>query len=391
MIPDSLKVVIDVFNARYHRQPRFAASAPGRVNLIGEHTDYSEGFVLPIAIDRRTVMVADLAQSPRSNLYAVDLGETIAVDLTRQLSPLGDGHWANYLLGVAQQFRERGFSPPNLDIAVTSTVPIGAGLSSSAAVEVAVATLLEHITGARLDPTDKALLCQKAEHTFPGTPCGIMDMLIAATAKPDHAQLIDCRDNSTTHIRLPDREQASLLVADTQVKHSLADGGYAQRRATCVEVARKLGVNALRDATTRMLQQSDLTPEQRRRAEHVVNENARTQSAAEALESGNLESFGDLMFQSHDSLRDLYEVSCPELNTIVDSARRMRQDGMGVFGARMTGGGFGGCAILYCAPDAIAQVSQILLSDFDLKHGRKPLLFSTFAAGGAKMHPTTRL
>jgi galactokinase len=381
-----LRPACRAFADHFGRPPRFAASAPGRVNLIGEHTDYNEGFVLPIAIDRRAVIVADTTGAPRSTLLAIDVNEAAQVDLSRPLTPRGEPRWVDYLLGVAHQFKDRGLALPNLDAAFTSTVPIGAGLSSSAAIEVATATLLEQIVEAELDPVDKALLCRRAEHAFPGTPCGIMDMFIATMARPDHALLIDCRSNEARPIPIPSPDRAALLIADTGVKHELAAGIYAARRATCEQAAARLGVRALRDATIDALAEAGLTQDEHRRATHVVRENERTRQAAQSLEAGDVETFGELMFQSHASLRYLYEVSCPELDTLIDAARELREEGLAVYGARMTGGGFGGCAIVLCHPEAVEAAGHRLRSRYQAAHGREPLIFGSRATGAARAH-----
>jgi galactokinase len=383
-IDGTLRLAYRAFEERFSRPPRFAAAAPGRVNLIGEHTDYSGGFVLPIAIDRQAVIVADLTDVPSSTLLAIDLNEAAQVDLREPLTPRQEPRWPNYLLGVGRQFQERGLAPPNLDVAFTSTVPIGAGLSSSAAIEVAMATLLEQIVGAELDPVDKALLCQRAEHAFPGTPCGIMDMFIATMASPDHALLIDCRSNEARPIRMPPPERAALMIVDTGVKHELAAGIYAARRATCEQAAARLGLASLRDATIEMLDEGRLTQAEHQRAMHVVRENERTRRAAQLLEAGDVEMFGELMFQSHASLRYLYEVSCPELDTLIDAAEDLRGEGPGVYGARMTGGGFGGCAIVLCHPQAVETVEHRLRDRYRTAHGRQAGVFSTRAAGSAR-------
>ena len=376
------------FAARFGRPPRFAASAPGRVNLIGEHTDYNDGFVLPIAIDRRALIVADTTAAARSTFLALDLGENAEADLTHPLEPDADHPWANYLLGVVEQFRRRGAEPPNLELALTSTVPLGAGLSSSAAIETAMATLMEQVLGVELDPLEKALLCQRAEHAFPGTPCGIMDMFVAAMARPDHALLIDCRAREAKPIRMPPPEQAVVLIVDTGVRHELADGAYAARRATCEQAAARLGVKALRDAAIDDLADAALTQDEHRRATHVIRENERTLQAADRLEAGDVARFGALMFQSHESLRYLYEVSCPELDTIVDAARDLRDEGVPLHGARMTGGGFGGSAVVLASPDATGRIGDHLRTAFRERHGREPRVLSTTAAGAAGAHAT---
>jgi galactokinase len=304
------------------------------------------------------------------------------IDLRKQLSPVR-GLAANYLLGVAQQFIETGELVPNLDVAVTSTVPIGAGLSSSAALEVAFATLLEQALETPLEPVQKALLCQRAEHAFPGAPVGIMDMLVSIQAEAGAALLIDCRSNQSQPVLLPPSEQASVLIVDTRRKHSLASGEYGLRRAACERAAKKLGVRALRDATLQMLQDSKLTGEERRRALHVVAENTRTILAAQALASRDLPAFGGLMFASHESLRDLFEVSCEELDVLVECAAELRDQG--VFGARMTGGGFGGCIVALCETGSVDQIAHALSERFRERFDSECTPMIVRAAPGARI------
>jgi len=316
--------------------------------------------------------------------------DEMEVDLRRPLTPRR-GRPVNYLLGVADAFQKRGVGEPlhNLDALVTSNVPIGAGLSSSAAVEVAFATLLERSLNARITPLQKAQLCQAAEHAFPGTPCGIMDMYVSAAAKRDHALLIDCRSLRAQQAPFDLQElDAALLVIDSGVKHELASGEYAKRRCACEEVAAALGVPSLREATIESLNVTGLSSVQRRRALHVIAESARTLLAAEALVVRDLGRFGQLMFDSHASLRDLYEVSCAELDALVDTAKALRQRGRGVYGARMTGGGFGGCAIVLCAGAAANEIIEHMRQAFAERFGREPAtMFTTRAAGGAQVIP----
>ncbi len=345
------------FVRRFGRKPRFAAAAPGRVNLIGEHTDYNEGFVLPMAIDRRAVIVGDRAARDRSTFWSVDLDQVAEADLTAQLAPQPRG-FANYLLGVADQWNAAGYRLPNLDVVIQSSVPIGAGLASSAAVEVAFAHLLQQVTGAAMSPLDLALLCRRAEHSFPGTPCGIMDMLVATHARPGHAMLIDCRSNQVQAIPLPPPDRASFLIADTGVRHDLADGAYAERRGRCAAAASRLGLPSLRDARRGMPAAGSMPAAELAAALHVLAENERTLVAAAAIATGDLEALGALMFDSHESLRDLLDVSCPELDVLVEAAAALR--GAGVYGARMTGAGMGGCAVVLCRPDALDQVTAAL-------------------------------
>jgi galactokinase len=366
------------FEGRFGRRPRWAAAAPGRVNLIGEHTDYNDGFVLPMAIDRHVVIAADVAAVSETTIRAIDLDEEATADLTGKLHPQ-PGRFANYLLGVADQFAGR-HDLPNLDLVVTGTVPIGAGLASSAAVEVAMATLLQQVTGSKLEALELALLCQRAEHEFAGTPCGIMDMFIATHAREGRALLIDCRSMQARPIPLG---HVSILIADTTVRRELADTAYADRRRDCTEAARRMGVASLRDAHVGLLAGAGLDDEQARCARHVVDENQRTLLAAAALTTGDFAALGELMFDSHASLRDLYRVSCPQLDALVDAAAGMAGDG-GVIGARMTGGGFGGCVVVACRPGAAGNVTRELDRRFAERFGHRPACFTIAAAGAAK-------
>lgn len=384
-----LQRAVDRFAARFGQAPRFASAAPGRVNLIGEHTDYNGGYVLPVAIDRETVIVASpvAGDDEPSTLVAADLGREITLDLSRPLGPIprqSPHAFANYVTGVVQQFHELGAAPPNLRAVVASSVPLGAGLASSASVEVAMATLLEAVTGRTLTPVEKALLCQRAEHAFPGTPCGIMDMFISVMAVEGAALAIDCLTNECAPIPLPPADEMTLLIADTGVKHNLAGGAYAERRAACEAAARKLGVPTLREATLEMIESGGLTDLEAKRATHVVTENARVALAIMALVRGRIDEFCARMFESHDSLRDLYEVSCPELDLLVNSARQLaRSAGDRFLGARMTGGGFGGCAIVYCRAGVASSVSEFLTARFQMEFGREPRVFAARASGGA--------
>ncbi|MHC4208608.1 MAG: galactokinase [Planctomycetota bacterium] len=373
-----VKQAVSGFESRFGRQPRWAAAAPGRVNLIGEHTDYNDGYVLPMAIDRHVAIAADLAAGGEATLRAIDLGEEATADLTGKLRPQPES-FSNYLLGVADQFAAR-HELPNLDLAVTGTVPLGAGLASSAAVEVAMATLLQQVTGSGLDPLELAQLCQRAEHEFAGTPCGIMDMFVATHARADQAMLLDCRSMRPRPIPL---EGVSILIADTTVRRALAASAYADRRRTCAEAAGQLGVASLRDAHVGLLAGAGLGDEQLHCARHVVDESQRTLLAAAALTTGDLEALGELMFDSHASLRDLYRVSCPQLDALVEAAAALRGDG-GVIGARMTGAGFGGCAVVVCRAGTADSVKPELERHFAERFGHRPSCFTVTAAGAAE-------
>jgi galactokinase len=375
------------FARRFGFGPQAAASAPGRVNLIGEHTDYNDGWVLPMAIDRRARVLLRSAEG-ESSIWAADRedgpGNPARIRLDAAPPPRLAG-FERYVAGPVIVLREwlGGQGPRHLHCLLTSDVPAGAGLSSSAAIEVATMTALESLCGVHLDPLTRARLCQSAEHRFGGTPCGIMDMLVACAAVEGHALLIDCRAGTWRPLALPPQDRAVVLVVDTGVAHELSGGAYAQRRAACAAAATALGVPALRDATPAMVEAGRLDPMLRRRARHVVDENARTLAAAESLAAGDLEGAGELMFQSHASLRDLYEVSCPELDAVVSAAEELR--GRGVFGARMTGGGFGGSAVLLCAAAESAGVGEHVVRRFAERFRRPPRVFATRPCGAARV------
>ncbi len=376
--------VVQAFEQRFERPPRWAAAAPGRVNLIGEHTDYHEGWVLPMAIDRWVAVAADRAAvGAPTTIRAADLDLAVTADLPGTLRPR-PGSFSNHVLGVAERLAAAGHVSPNLDMVVTGTVPIGAGLASSAALEVATATLLARVMGLKLPAQEIALLCREAENVFAGTPCGIMDMLVAVEARAGHALLIDCRSRECRPIPLPPPERLAVLVADSGARHELGSSPYAERRRAGEEAARRLGVRALRDAARGGLGRAGLSGEQRRLARHVIDENERTLLAAAALSTADLDVLGELMFDSHASLRDLYRVSCPELDELVDAAAEARRGGGGVIGARMTGGGFGGCAVVLVDAGAAERVAELLSARFERRFGRRPGAFTTPAVGAAR-------
>jgi galactokinase len=365
-------------------------AAPGRVNIIGEHTDYSGGLVLPMAIDRYTVIAAAPAASDagsRLRLHSAAIDQSVDIPLAATPAP-GEPRWANYARGVVAGFGARGLVPPALDALMISDVPLGGGLSSSAAFEVATATLLEAALGKPLDPVEKARLCRKAEHDYALVPCGIMDQLISVLGDDAGALLIDCRTEQTRLVPFAD-PAVSMLIANSNVRHSLGDGAYAARLSACVEAARQLGVPELGQATPAMVAAAEaaLGPLLHRRARHVVTENARTRAAAEALAGGDWRAAGALMYASHQSLRDDFEVSAPELDTLVDLARDVGEAG-GVFGARMTGGGFGGCTVTLAASDRVADIGEHLAREYQRRHDRPLTWFVSRPARGAHLVET---
>jgi len=373
------------FKKVFHRDPQWIAAAPGRVNVIGEHTDYNDGFVLPMAIDRYTVIAAAPNGSDKITLRSGAGKGVASVDLKRPLKPGPKGSWANYPMGVIAGFLARGLKPVGFDAVLNSTVPLGGGLSSSAALEVATATLLEAITGRKLDPVDKALLCQKAEHDYAGMPCGIMDQFISVMGKQDHLLLLDCRSRKTELVPMTDLSKA-LLIINTNVKHKLTGGEYAKRRAQCEQAAKILGLTSLRDATADMLVNARDKMEEVvfRRARHVIGEIERTPHAAEAVRASNWPTVGQLMYASHASLRDDFEVSCSELDAVVDIAQAIGPKG-GVIGCRMTGGGFGGCAVALVNTDAVGAISDRIASEYERRTRIKPTLFVSRPAAGATL------
>jgi galactokinase len=374
----------ELFAKCFGHAPGWTVAAPGRVNLIGEHTDYNDGFVLPMAIDRYTVMAGGRNSRREVTLHSVTTGETAAFRLRVRVQR-GDPGWSNYVRGVVAGFQQRGIKVPGFDAVIDSTVPYGGGVSSSAALEVAAATLLEAMTGQALEPIEKALLCQRAEHEFAGVPCGIMDQFTSVLAKEDHALLLDCRSRTATAVRMDD-PSVTVLVINTNVRHKLVDGVYAGRRSQCETAARALKVPALRDATLAQLNaaRKKLDPVVFRRARHVITENARTLEAASAIQAGLWSKVGELMYASHASLRDDYEVSCPELDTVVGIAQGISEED-GMIGCRMTGAGFGGCAVCLARADAVKRITRNLDEGYAQKTNNQAAIFSSRPAGGARV------
>ena len=359
------------------------AAAPGRVNVIGEHTDYNDGFVLPMAIERYTVMAADSSSSSSSSsFYDAHFQETALIDISTLVTK-GQPKWSNYIRGVIAGFQNLGLKIPALEVAFMSTVPLGGGLSSSAALEVCTATLLEAVTGKKLDHVEKALLCQKAEHEFAGMPCGIMDQFISVMGRENHLLLLDCRSRKTELVPMNDPSVA-ILIVNTNVKHELTGSEYPTRRKQCEAAARALGVPSLRDATADALEhaKAGMDPVVFRRARHVIGEIERTVHAAEGIRASNWPAVGQLMYASHDSLRDDYEVSCKELDAVVEIAGSIGVKG-GVCGCRMTGGGFGGCCVALVRMDAVDTISKKIAADYKKQTGIEPAIFVSRPADGA--------
>ena len=372
------------FTKTYGRAPRWIAAAPGRVNVIGEHTDYNDGFVLPMAIEFYTIMAADKRPDDVSviTFRSTSQPDTATVDISASVKP-GLPKWGNYPRGVIAGFQTRGTHLGGLDVLVHSTVPLGSGLSSSAALEVCTATLIEAVTGKMIDPIEKALLAQKAEHDFANVPCGIMDQFVSALGREGHLLLLDCRTRATELVPMSDPSVA-LLIINTNVKHELGSGEYAKRRAECETAAEILGLKSLRDATADQLEQAkDKMPDiVYRRARHVIGEIERTVHAAEGIRGSNWPAVGNLMYASHASLRDDYEVSCTELDVVVEIAEDIGYKG-GIYGCRMTGGGFGGCCVALVQADKVDAITKKIASDYQAKTGIEAMIFSSRPAAGA--------
>lgn len=381
-----LQRAIDGFVEHFSENPAVAAMAPGRVNLIGEHTDYNDGFVMPLAIECKTVLVAKPNHSPRCRLVALDKDGEQSTFILEDLAP-GKTAWANYPKGVVAQFLDNGHTVPGFDATITSNVPLGSGLSSSAALEVATATVIEQLLEIEIDPVHKALWCQKAEHEYANVPCGIMDQFISTMGQAGHALLIDCRDYSTKQVPLTDPAIA-VLIANSNVKHELSGSEYPTRRRQCQAAAAALAnaypeanIKALRDATMQQLAgvRDEIDEVIYRRARHVIGENERTTQAADAFANADYEKVGRLMYESHQFLRDDYEVSCPELDTLVELARQCD----GVYGSRMTGGGFGGCTVSLVKAEALDDVIAHLTEAYPKATGKQATCFATRPANGA--------
>jgi galactokinase len=374
----------ELFTRCFGHAPRWVVAAPGRVNLIGEHTDYNDGYVLPMAIERHIVIAADSNTDRQVTLHSETTGETASFGLHPKVER-GEPGWSNYVRGVVAGFQKLKKKVPGFDAVIESTLPYGGGLASSAALEVATATLLEAITSQTLDPIEKALLCQRAEHDFAGVPCGIMDQFTSILAQENHALLLDCRSRTTTPVPMTD-PAVTVLIINTNIRHKLVEGEYAARRAQCEAAARALKVASLRDATPEALNkaQKQMEPMVFRRARHVITENERTLQMAKAIQASDWPAVGQLMYASHASLRNHYEVSCPELDTVVEIAKAMG-DAAGVIGCRMTGGGFGGCAVSLVKSDEVQRITRRLDEDYEKKTGRQTTIFSSRPAAGARI------
>ncbi len=339
--------------------PSITTYAPGRAELLGNHTDYNEGFVLALAVDRGTTFTGSKREGRAIEIRSRELGKTETVDLDR-LAAERVSDWARYTLGVVDQFRRHDLPVGGFTAEISGNLPLGAGLSSSAALENATALFLAKAFGADLAPMQLARLAQKAENDFVGVRCGLLDQIASLMSKAGHVTFIDCRTNEVGHVPLD--EKVRVIIANSGVKHALVAGEYNERRASCEAAAHALGVSALRDATSEMLKsrRSELADRIYHRALHVTGENERVLEGCEALRKGEVARFGELMFASHKSSQENFENSCPELDQLVETARKTP----GVYGARLSGGGFGGATINLVEAGYEEQVVKALTGAF---------------------------
>lgn len=375
------------FRAVYRTNPQGIFRAPGRVNLIGEHTDYNDGFVMPAAIDFSCYTAVGGRSDNTLSIYSEQFQESAEFDLNHVEGPPTE-HWSDYIRGVAGIMQEEGYPVRGANLLLDGLVPVGSGLSSSAAIEVSTALALASLARLTLPRLELARLCQRAENTYTGARCGIMDQFISCFGKQDYALMLDCRTLEATYLKLP--ANVFLVICNTMVRHELAAGEYNARRASCERVVETLRkslpcIRALRDVTLENLEEHRrlITEVDFRRSRHVITENARVNDAKAALESSDLARFGQLMYLSHESLDHDYEVSCRELNLMVDIARKVE----GVYGSRMTGGGFGGCTINLVESQMISEFRTAVARDYENLTGLSPQIFVSHPAAGASELP----
>ena len=380
--------LLSKFLELFGEKPELVIKAPGRVNLIGEHTDYNDGFVLPVAMDKSIIIAARGRQDQQASIYSLNFNETalFSVDSFKK-----GNSWADYPKGVIQEYRKLGEQVSGFDAVVYGDIPIGAGLSSSAAFEVAVAYLLAKLNRIKIEPLEMARLAQRAENLFVGVNCGIMDQFIAVLGKKGHALFLDCRDLSYQYASIP-ADEVSVVVCDSGIRRGLSDSEYNLRRSQCEEGARRLakvlpGVKALRDVSLEQFQEHQgLLPEEMgRMCRHVITENQRVKEAVVALNEDDVVRFGQLMNQSHQSLRDDFQVSCKELDLLVEIAHSVD----GVLGARLTGAGFGGCTVNLVRNASITLLFETVKKKYQAETGIGPAVYPCQIEDGVGKIPIT--
>ena len=386
-----IETITNIYQQKFGCAPAHIARAPGRVNLLGEHVDYNDGFVLPAAIDLATYVAFSLTDAPHSTLWAADLGQRASFSLeTLPSKTQPDGtplpEWALYSAGVMNVLHEENLAVPNLNAVFSSNVPQGSGLSSSASIEMAFAIAWQTLGGWTLSPMKRALLGQKAENKYVGVNCGIMDQFASACGVENKLLLLDCRSLEWKALSLP--QNVSIVIADTTVRRKLTSGEYNKRRDACEEAVRLLkadlpNIKSLRDVGVEEFNRSakKLPEEVEKRARHVVEEIERSNQAEALLEADDVQSFGRLMNECHVSLRDLYEVSIPELDLMVEIAQSRR----GCYGARLTGAGFGGCTINLVEHRYVNEFVDALGMEYEIKTGHHPEIYICQASDGAEL------
>ena len=375
------------FEKRYGCLPQFVSVAPGRVNLIGEHTDYNGGFVLPAAINRSLRIAARVRRDDSLNLYSETFNESVSFSISARIRPPQIKGWYSYFAAVVDRFMDRGASVPGMDVSICGDVPLGAGLSSSAAFEVCAAVLLDRVCDTKLSRKDLALLSQKAEHSdYVGVKCGIMDQFISALGEKDHALLVDC---FTLEPRLVPFDSASafIVIVNSMKKRGLMDSEYNMRRSECekgfqlIKNLSRADFPSIRHIPSEIFDKykKKLPEKSRMRLAHNLSENQRVQDFVQALKYADFAKAGILLYESHESLKSDYEVSCEELDRIVEIASLCE----GVYGCRMTGAGFGGCAVALVLPAAAEEFSKRMISEYDRAFHLIPEIYITPPAPGA--------
>ncbi len=377
-----LQSLSEKFKEQFNSQPVFY-NAPGRINLIGEHTDYNDGFVLPAAIDKAIYFAVGKNDKKSLRLFSIDYNESFEIDLNDLHKT--DTHWANYLIGVAVQFQKRGLQPGGIDCVFGGDIPLGAGLSSSAALECGFAICLNDQFGFGIKRSELILMAQKAEHEFAGVMCGIMDQFASTFGKDGHVMKLDCRSLDYEYYPLTN-DKVDIILCDTKVKHSLASSEYNIRRAECekgVEILKKKypGIVALRDVTPEMLEsgKEEMEDNVYQRCHYVVHEKVRVENACQALLKDDFETFGKLMYETHDGLSKEYLVSCKELDVLVDIARKDAN----VLGSRMMGGGFGGCTINLIKKGGAEKFIETVVEEYPKLTGNDTEIYRVKISDGA--------
>jgi galactokinase len=373
--------IVSAFESRSSREPDVVVRAPGRANLLGGHTDYNDGFVLPVAIDRAAWIAAASIEAHEAHLHALDMDDVATFSL--DVIPPAAGDWADYPRGVAWALKERGFALQGMEAVLSSTVPVGSGLSSSAAIEVAFGYTWQLLSGFELELRELALTCQRAENGYVGVNCGILDQMASAMGAEGHARLLDCRTLESELVPMPGG--IAVVVADTKVRRQLASSEYNVRRAQCEQAVEILGeylpgIQALRDVTLEELERhkARLPEIVYRRARHVVADNGRVLAAAAALRDGDVVQVGELMKACHISLRDEYEVSSPELDVLAEAGWAVE----GCYGARLTGAGFGGCTVSLVAQGAVDGFEAHVAKAYEAAFECKPDIYACRVASG---------